>query len=61
MLNSPEARRLMTVPGVNLIATAPFLAAIGEVSRFSTARTCVYRWTGGLALTDEFSTRWRSR
>ena len=25
----------MTVPGVNLIATAPFLAAIGEVSRFS--------------------------
>jgi transposase len=28
MLASPEARRLMTVPGVNLIATAPFLAAV---------------------------------
>jgi transposase len=41
MLSSPEARRLMTVPGVNLIATATFLAAIGEISRFSNSRRLV--------------------
>jgi transposase len=41
MLSSPEARRLMTVPGVNLIATATFLAAIGEISRFSSSRRLV--------------------
>ena len=37
----PEARRLMTVPGVNLIATATFLAAIGDISRFATSRRLV--------------------
>ena len=31
----------MTVPGVNLIATATFLAAIGEISRFSNSRRLV--------------------
>jgi transposase len=41
ILNSPEARRLMTVLGVDLIATATFLAAIGDVSRFSTSRRLV--------------------
>ena len=33
-LGWPEIRRLMTVPGVNLICAASFLAAIGEPSRF---------------------------
>jgi transposase len=41
MLTWPEARRLMTVPGVNLIATATFLAAIGEIGRFSSSRRLV--------------------
>jgi transposase len=41
LLSSPEARRLMTVPGVNLIATATFLAAIGEIGRFSSSRRLV--------------------
>jgi transposase len=41
MLASPDARRLMTVPGVNLIATATFLAAIGDISRFSSSRRLV--------------------
>jgi hypothetical protein len=33
-LNWPQARRLMTVPGVNLIAAATFLAAVGNIERF---------------------------
>ena len=37
----PEIRRLMTVPGVNLICAASFLAAIGEPSRFMTSRKMV--------------------
>jgi transposase len=37
----PEIRRLMTVPGVNLICAASFLAAIGEPSRFLTSRKMV--------------------
>jgi transposase len=40
-LRSPEARRLMTVPGVNVICAATFLAAIGDVRRFRTARGLV--------------------
>ena len=37
----PEIRRLMTVPGVNLICAATFLAAIGEPSRFLASRKLV--------------------
>ena len=37
----PEIRRLMTVPGVNVICAASFLAAIGEPSRFLTSRKLV--------------------
>ena len=33
-LRSPEIRRLMTVPGVNVITAATFMAAIGEIARF---------------------------
>jgi transposase len=40
-LGWPEIRRLMTVPGVNLICAASFLAAIGEPSRFLTSRKLV--------------------
>ena len=41
MLHSPDAKRLMTVPGVNLVATAAFLAAIGDIGRFSSSRRLV--------------------
>jgi transposase len=40
-LRSPDARRLMTVPGVNVICAATFLAAIGDVRRFRTSRRLV--------------------
>ena len=40
-LNWPEARRLMTVPGVNLIAAATFLAAVGNIERFPDRRKLV--------------------
>jgi hypothetical protein len=36
-----RARRLMTVPGVNVIVAATFLAAVGEISRFPTSRQLV--------------------
>src|SRR6188472_1989547 len=40
-LEWPEIRRLMTVPGVNLICAATFIAAIGDVGRFLTGRKLV--------------------
>jgi transposase len=40
-LDSPEARRLLTVPGVNAICAATFLAAVGDIRRFGTARRLV--------------------
>jgi transposase len=40
-LQWPEIRRLMTVPGVNLICAATFIAAIGEAGRFVTSRKLV--------------------
>ena len=40
-LSWPEIRRLMTVPGVNLICAASFIAAVGDPSRFLTSRKLV--------------------
>jgi transposase len=40
-LKSPEIKRLMTVPGVNVICAATFMAAIGEVRRFESPRKLV--------------------
>ena len=40
-LRSPEIKRLMTVPGVNVICAASFLAAVGEIRRFSNPRSLV--------------------
>src|SRR4051794_27509482 len=40
-LSWPEIRRLMTVPGVNLICAATFIAAIGKPERFLTSRKLV--------------------
>ena len=40
-LLSAEIRRLMTVPGVNVITAATFLAAIGDVRRFGSPRKLV--------------------
>jgi transposase len=37
-LRSADARRLMSVPGVNVICAASFLAAIGDIRRFRTSR-----------------------
>src|SRR4051812_13839259 len=37
-LNWPDARRLMTVPGVNLIVAVTFLAAVGDIRRFPDRR-----------------------
>ena len=39
--SSPELRRLMTVPGVNVICAATFLAAVGDIRRFPTSRKLV--------------------
>src|ERR1039458_8550795 len=38
MLSCSDARRLMSVPGVNVICAASFLAAIGDIRRFKTSR-----------------------
>jgi transposase len=40
-LQWPEIRRLMTVPGVNLICAATFLAAVGDPRRFPSSRQLV--------------------
>lgn len=40
-LTSPQIKRLMTVPGVNVIVAATFLAAVGDVSRFPGQRQLV--------------------
>jgi transposase len=40
-LSSVEIRRLMSVPGVNVITAATFLAAIGDIRRFRTPRKLV--------------------
>ena len=37
-LASPEVRRLMTVPGVSVITASTFIAAIGDIDRFRSAR-----------------------
>jgi transposase len=40
-LASAQVRRLMTVPGVNVITAATFLATIGDISRFGSPRKLV--------------------
>jgi transposase len=40
-LHSAEIMRLMSVPGVNVIVAASFLAAIGDISRFENPRKLV--------------------
>jgi transposase len=40
-LSWPEIRRLMTVPGVNLVCAASFIAAVGDHRRFMTSRKLV--------------------
>jgi transposase len=37
-LSWPEVKRLMTVPGVNVIVAATFMAAIGDIGRFPDRR-----------------------
>jgi len=41
MLDSPQAKRLLTVPGVNVIAAATFLAAVGDITRFRDSRKLI--------------------
>ena len=40
-LGSTEIRRLMSVPGVNVISAASFMAAVGEIGRFPDPRRLV--------------------
>jgi transposase len=40
-LSWPEIRRLMTVPGVNLVCAASFIAAVGDPNRFFTSKKLV--------------------
>ena len=40
-IDSPEIRRLVTIPGVNLITAATLTAVIGDVGRFPSARKLV--------------------
>ena len=40
-LGSPEVRRLLSVPGVNLVCAAAFLAAVGDIRRFQGQRQLV--------------------
>jgi transposase len=40
-LSWPEIRRVMTVPGVNLVCAASFIAAVGNPNRFLTSRKLV--------------------
>jgi transposase len=40
-LESEQAQRLMTVPGVNVICAQTFLAAVGDIRRFQTSRKLV--------------------
>jgi transposase len=40
-LDSVDARRLMTVPGVNVICAATFVAAVGDIRRFRSAAALV--------------------
>ncbi len=40
-LKTPQVRRLLTVPGVNVICAAVFLAAVGDVRRFKGSRPVV--------------------
>ena len=40
-LISPQIKRLMTVPGVNVVVAATFLAAVGDINRFPGQRQLV--------------------
>ena len=40
-LDSAEIKRLMSVPGVNLVSAATFVATVGDVARFKTPRKLV--------------------
>jgi transposase len=40
-LDNPEVVRLMTVPGVSVVTACTFIAAIGEINRFPSARRLV--------------------
>ena len=41
VLASPDMRRLLTLPGVNSVSAAAFMAAVGDIRRFPTARHLV--------------------
>jgi transposase len=40
-LDSPEIRRLMTIPGVDVVTAATMMAVIGDIARFPSARHLV--------------------
>jgi transposase len=52
-LSWPEVKRLMTVPGVNVIVAATFMAAVGDIHRFPDRR----KLTGYLGLDPRVPSR----
>jgi transposase len=40
-LDSEEIRRLMTIPGVNVLTAAAFMASVGDIGRFASPRQLV--------------------
>jgi transposase len=40
-LGSPEIRRLMTIPGVNVLTAPAFMASVGDIGRFPSPRKLV--------------------
>jgi transposase len=41
VLASPDARRLMTIPGIDVVTAAALVAAIGDIRRFASSRQLV--------------------
>jgi transposase len=56
-LDWPDVRRLLTVPDVNVIVAATFLAAVGDIRRFPTSRQIV----GYLGLDPKVRPSWSTR
>ena len=59
-LGSAEIKRLMTVPGVNLICAASFMAAVGEIRRFQTPGRSPATWALTRASTSQAQRRRRA-
>lgn len=59
-LSGPEIRRLMTVPGINVIGAASFIGAVGDPNWFLTSRSPAKRRRARVAFPSggSASARW---